>query len=148
MEHANGFGPALPDGTAPPGLVLIVDDNPTSATTLELACSGIRGVEARAVASALEAVRLLKQENGYVSAVVTDVRMPFMDGFQLLEFIRAHPRYSAMPVVVVSADTDPRTPELMSRLGANAFFSKPFSPAAVRRTLERLLHEKQTPNRD
>jgi CheY-like chemotaxis protein len=41
---------------------------------------------------------------------------------------------------VVTADADPETPERASRLGANAFFGKPFSPRAVRRTLEDLLY--------
>ena len=43
-------------------------------------------------------------------------------------------------MIVVTADTDPDTPARTALLGANAYFSKPFSPRAVRETLERLLH--------
>ncbi len=146
MHEANGLGPP-PNGTALRGTILIVDDAPTSATALELACSGIRGVDVRAARSALEALRILqRQENGPVCAVITDVRMPGMDGFQLVEFLRSDSRYAAIPVVVVTADTDPDTPRRMARLGANACFAKPFSPGAVRRTLERLLNEQETPH--
>jgi DNA-binding response OmpR family regulator len=42
--------------------------------------------------------------------------------------------------MVVSADTDPRTPAHALGLGANAYFAKPFSPGAVRRKLEELIH--------
>lgn len=122
--------------------VLIVDDTPTSATALELAFAGIPGLDVRAVSSAREAVRLL--EDGSICAVITDVRMPGMDGFQLVQFIRAHARHAATPVIVVTADTDPETPDRMARLGANAYFGKPFSPGAVRQALERLLHENHT----
>jgi DNA-binding NarL/FixJ family response regulator len=45
-----------------------------------------------------------------------------------------------MPIIVVSADTDPATPERVVALGAEAFFPKPFSPALVRRKLEQLLN--------
>ena len=125
------------------GTLLIIDDTQTSATALELACEDVPGVEVRAVFSAREAVRLLEREDDDVCAVITDVHMPDMDGFQLVEFIRGHARHAAIPVIVVTSDTDPDTPDRMARLGANAYFGKPFSPGAVRRALERLLHERQ-----
>ena len=54
--------------------------------------------------------------------------------------VRADQRLSAMPIIVVSADTDPSTPQRIAELGVEAFFSKPFSPALVRRKLEQLLN--------
>jgi CheY-like chemotaxis protein len=63
-----------------------------------------------------------------------------MDGFELIRRVRADGRLSATPVVVVSADTDPETPERIARLGVSAFFAKPFSPAEVRQKLEQILN--------
>jgi CheY-like chemotaxis protein len=65
--------------------------------------------------------------------------MPRMDGFELIRRIRENERLAATPIIVVSADTDPATPERIAQLGVNAFFPKPFSPAQVRRKLEQLL---------
>ncbi len=138
MHDANGSGPRP--------LVLIVDDAQTSAIALELACSDISGVDVQAVYSAVDAVRILQDENSRVCAVVTDIRMPVMDGFQLIEFIRAHPRNAALPIIVVTADTEPETPSRARLLGADACFPKPFSPGAVRQTLERLLYADQRAN--
>lgn len=125
---------------APLGIILIVDDDETSATALDLACAGIPDTRAQIALSAREAVRILQDRDAPVRAVITDLQMPVMDGFQLIEFVRAHSRHSATPIVVVTADTDPATPERITRLGANACFSKPFSPEAVRRKVEQLLH--------
>ena len=122
------------------GTVLIVDDAEASASALELACSAIPGIAIRTVSSALDAVRILRDRGPSVRAVFTDIRMPRMSGFDLIRFIRADPRLAATPVIVVTADTDPDTPALSALLGANAYFSKPFSPRAIRETLERLLH--------
>jgi len=144
MQDANSFGQAHSDGSAPLGIILIVDDDQTSATALDLACAGIPGTDVRTAFSALEAVRILQDRDAPVRAVVTDIRMPILDGFQLIEFIRAHSRHAATPIIVVTADTDPETPGRISRLGGNACFSKPFSPGAVRRTVERLLHANRT----
>ena len=138
MSHPNGSGVA-PRGSAP-GTILIVDDTEFSAAALEMACSGIPGVLVTSVSSAREAVRILDGPETAVRAVLTDIRMPVMDGFELIRFIRSHPRHIRTPIIVVSADTDPDTPEQISRLGANAFFGKPFSPRAVRRMLEELLY--------
>jgi CheY-like chemotaxis protein len=74
-----------------------------------------------------------------VSAVVTDLNMPRMDGFEFIERIRAQPRHHRLPIIVVSGDTDPGTPERLASIGANAFFPKPYSPAQVRLKLEQLL---------
>jgi CheY-like chemotaxis protein len=128
--------------TAQDGLatVLIVDDVEASASALELACAAIPGIAVSTVSSALDAVRFLRDRGSSVRVVFTDIRMPRMSGFDLIRFIRADPRLGATPVIVVSADTDPETPALATLLGANAFFSKPFSPREIRETLERLIH--------
>jgi CheY-like chemotaxis protein len=61
-------------------------------------------------------------------------------GIELIRAIRADSRYSGIPILVISADTDPGTPKRAAQLGANAFFAKPYSPALLRRTLEQLLN--------
>ena len=138
MSDPNGSSVALRGGA--PGTILIVDDTEFTAVALEMACFGILGMEVRSVSSAREAVRILDDRDTAVRAVLTDIRMPMMDGFDLIRFIRSHHRHVRTPIIVVTADTDPETPEQASRLGANAFFGKPFSPRAVRRTLEDLLY--------
>ena len=120
--------------------VLIVEDSENSAATLEIAILGIPGVSVRTVSSGIEALRLLNGEGRGFGAIVTDLNMPHMDGFELIRRIRQHQRLSATPIVVVSADTDPDTPFRISQLGVSAFFAKPYSPAQVRRKLEQILN--------
>jgi two-component system, chemotaxis family, chemotaxis protein CheY len=66
--------------------------------------------------------------------------MPRMDGFELIRRIRQDGKLSSTPIIVVSADTDPGTPERIAELGVSAFFAKPYSPAQVRRKLEQILN--------
>ena len=123
--------------------IIIVEDTETCAATLEIAFLSIPDVTVVAVSSARQALEIL--HNGPVSALVTDLHMPRMDGFELIRKVRADGRFSRLPVIVVSGDTDPRTPERVSRMGVNAFFSKPYSPAEVREKLEHLLDANATP---
>jgi CheY-like chemotaxis protein len=119
--------------------VLIVEDSESSAVMLEIAFLGIPGVSVRTVGSAGEAWRVLEGGTETVRVMVTDLNMPRMDGYELIRRVRADERLSSMPIMVVSADTDPATPERVAALGVEAFFPKPFSPALVRRKLEQLL---------
>ena len=120
------------------GGVLIVEDSENSAAMLEIAFSKIPGVSLLLTTSAVEAWRILHNGTG-VRAIVTDLNMPHMDGFELIRRVRADRNLAATPIIVVSADTDPETPERIAQLGVDAFFPKPFSPARVRRKLEQIL---------
>ena len=71
-----------------------------------------------------------------ITALVTDLHLPRMDGFQLIAAVRAG---SDMPIMVISGDNDPRTLERLVTLGASAYFPKPYSPSQVRQRLEELI---------
>jgi CheY-like chemotaxis protein len=122
------------------GAVLIVEDSESAAAMMEMALAGIADVPLLTTPSALEALRILNGPGSPVCAVVTDLNMPRMDGFELIRHIREHATLSATPIIVVSADTDPSTPRRVAELGVDAFFPKPYSPAEVRRKLEQLLN--------
>jgi CheY-like chemotaxis protein len=120
--------------------VLIVEDSVNSAATIELALSEIPGLSVLFAASGVEALRIMDQPGSAVQAIITDLNMPRMDGFELIRRIRENGRTSAIPIIVVSADTDPETPERIAQMKVDAFFAKPFSPAQVCKKLEQLLN--------
>jgi CheY-like chemotaxis protein len=120
--------------------VLIVEDSENSAATLEIAFLGIPGLSVRMASSALEALRILDGDGGGIRAIVTDLNMPRMDGFELIRRVRQNRKLYATPIIVVSADTDPNTPDRIAQLGVSAFFPKPYSPSQVRRKLEQILN--------
>jgi CheY-like chemotaxis protein len=121
------------------GVILIVDDSEPCLTTLEMALLGLPNLETRSARSAAEALAILGSANHGVRAVITDLQLPSMDGFELINLIRRQADKTTLPILVTSGDSDPGNSDLLRRLGANAYFLKPYSPAAVRRTLERLL---------
>ncbi len=122
----------------------MVDDAETCAATLELAFAEIPEVDVSLAATATDALRILSGEQAPICAVVTDLNLPSMDGFELIRLIRADPRHARVPIIVTSADPDPRTPGRTYALGADAYFAKPYSPALVRKKLEQLLNANRT----
>jgi CheY-like chemotaxis protein len=119
--------------------VLIVEDSENSASLLEIAFLQIPGLSVLLASSAVEALRILRRPGPAVRAIVTDLNMPRMDGFEMIRKIREDRALSSTPIIVVSADTDPATPERIAQLGVSAFFPKPYSPAQVTRKLEQIL---------
>ncbi|MCX6625453.1 MAG: response regulator [Acidobacteria bacterium] len=117
--------------------VLVVEDADICSATLEIALDSLAGISVRCFHAAEEAVRWLESEDA--CAVITDLDLPGMSGFELIEYVRRQPRYSRLPLVVISGDGDPRTPARVLAMGADAFFAKPYSPAGVRQKLEQLI---------
>lgn len=123
--------------------VLIVEDAELCRETLEIALMKLSGVAVHWVATAEEALRYLAARE--IRALITDLNLPHMDGFDLIAAIRSQPQGSALPIMVISGDSDPRTRERLVSLGVDAYFRKPFSPTEVRQRLEQLIDDSRLP---
>jgi DNA-binding response OmpR family regulator len=121
------------------GIVLLVDDAEDLLPAFELAFERSPGFAVQHAGTAEHALNVLSGDQR-VAALITDVNLPSMNGLQLVSRVRDDVRYRELPIIVLSADTDPRTPARALDAGADAFFPKPYSPAAVRRKIEELIH--------
>jgi two-component system, chemotaxis family, chemotaxis protein CheY len=118
-------------------IVLIVEDTDACRDTLEVALMKLPDLGVRSVRTAEEALQCMAGNE--ICALVTDLHLPRMDGYQLIQAVRSQPGRVSLPILVVSGDSDPLVASRLAGLGANAYFPKPFSPAAVRNKLEQLL---------
>ncbi|HZS55522.1 MAG TPA: response regulator [Bryobacteraceae bacterium] len=119
--------------------ILIVEDSDDIAA-LEIALTSLNGFSVKLLADGRQALALLTTDPPDLAAIITDLHLPFVDGFELLTAVRANERYRNLPIIVISGDNDPEVRNRIHKLGANAFFSKPYSPATIRHTLEGLLY--------
>src|SRR5580698_11462744 len=109
--------------------ILLVDDTPDNLVSIEAALSGL-GEELVLASSGKEALRHLLQED--FAAILLDVRMPDMDGFETAELIRSRPRSRQTPILFL---TGYRNEEHLFRgydLGAVDFLFKPIVPEVLR----------------
>ena len=88
--------------------VLIVEDAEVCRDALERRGTKAPNLSVSSVTTAEEALQWLAANE--VSALVTDLRLPRMDGFALIEAVRA--RLGSLPIVVISGDSDPKIPAM------------------------------------
>jgi CheY-like chemotaxis protein len=112
--------------------VLVVDDD----VSLNEAITGLFQMFKFSVTSAFNGVEALKfLEEQQFDVVLSDVRMPKMDGMQLLQQIRA--RHHQSPCVLISSAFNDYSPAQLYGAGANGFFAKPFNASTVRESIQR-----------
>jgi DNA-binding response OmpR family regulator len=120
-------------------IVLIVEDTETCAVTLQIALESLPGIEVLIASSAGAGWKVLEGAALPVAAVITDLHLPGLSGMDLLTRLRGDARFAKIPVLIISGDSDPRLPREAAASGAAALFSKPYSPAEVRRKVEQLI---------
>lgn len=121
----------------PPGRVLVVDDQ-FSARELQRSILEAAGYRVEVARDGREALRRIG-ENSDFDLVLTDVQMPEMDGFELLEAIRADEEYASLPVVMVTTLGDESSRKRGAEAGADAYIIKnEFDQEALLETIERL----------
>ncbi len=108
--------------------VFVVDDDPVvcrlTRHILELV-----GHEVVVLSDGQAALHALEQS--VPDVLVTDLMMPEMDGFELLQHIRADARWLALPVVVLTARTGVDDRRRVAAAGTTRFLTKPFSSAQL-----------------
>jgi len=135
-DHS-GSDDSEPLGRGPVQILLAEDDDElrwSLCKFLECAGYGVVAVrDGRALLEHLGAKMLFEHRNAPPDAIITDVRMPFMTGLELLQKVRE--RGWATPVVLMSAFTDKEFRQRATSLGAVAFFDKPIDTDALLQVL-------------
>lgn len=113
---------------------LLVDDDPNDATLMRRAFVRARILNPLViVSSGEEAIDYLSGVGRYSNRaeyplpalVLLDLRMPGMDGFEVLQWIRAKPGVSSLRVVILSGSDGERDVNRAYQLGANSYLVKP-----------------------
>lgn len=127
--YPGGEPDAAPDEfTRAPGCrrVLVVDDAPDVTELLAILMSHA-GYEVAMAFSATEAFDAARA--GHFDAVISDIGMPGMNGYQLAEALRALPAYQSTPLIAVTGFTLFEDRERARRAGFDDFLHKPINPS-------------------
>jgi adenylate cyclase len=121
-------------------LVLVVDDN---SSNRDLLCSMLKreGYQGQGAASAKEALELLKQEE--YDLILLDLIMPEMNGYELLEHLKASLQWRRIPVLMISGDNELESAIRCIEMGAEDFLQKPFNRVLLNARIGACIDKKQ-----
>ncbi len=127
--------------------VLVVDDsiNVRRFLAMTLEKAGYRVEQAKDGYEAMEKLRKLPTllKNSRVSAVICDIEMPKLDGFGFLVQSRADDKCKDIPVMMLTSRSGTKHRDLAMRLGASAYFAKPFKDNELLQTLSQLVYQQK-----
>ena len=109
--------------------VLIVDDTSSNILLLEVILDSYNFNHLYKANTALEAYDILENHN--VDAILLEVMMPDIDGIQACATIRSNPEYDLIPIIMVTANDDPKTLKKSFDAGSNDFLGKPINKEAL-----------------
>lgn len=116
--------------------ILVVEDQDSIRRMIE-ALVQARGYKVTAASSGAKALDIALTEPP--DLVLLDLMMPGQfDGFEVCKRLRADPSTHAIPIIVITAMDDDAARTRATEAGANAFYTKPFSPIALLKEIERL----------
>ncbi|MDM8516584.1 response regulator [Desulfobacterales bacterium HSG16] len=117
--------------------ILIVEDNPTNQ---EIAAAILKkgGIHSRIASNGRHALRAIL--NDKYDAILMDIQMPVMDGYDATRAIRKYPGYEHTPIIAMTAHAMKGDEEKCLNAGMNGYVSKPIDQALLFATLYRLFN--------
>jgi DNA-binding NtrC family response regulator len=122
-----------------PERILVVDDEPNMLRLLKTILMDKTGYEVTTTNNPLEVSKLLQE--GHYDLVVTDLKMPLVDGIDLIGIVKNIE--AAMPIIVITAYGTIETAEEAIQKGAYDFITKPFRKETILITIKRALEWKR-----
>jgi len=119
--------------------LLIVEDSAATRALIRSAIEEIgEDLSTVEAASGFEALKLLPTEN--FDLIITDINMPDINGLELIHFVKTNPRYSGIPVIIVTTERSKEDKERGLALGASAYVIKPFRAEELQEAITRILN--------
>lgn len=120
--------------------ILVVEDSPSMRAYLTTMIEGgadefdLDIVEA---SSGFEALKTLPHHR--FDAILTDINMPDINGLELVSFLKNHPLYKSIPIMVISTEASEEDRKRAAALGAEEYLVKPFSSDDLLNKVRKLL---------
>lgn len=118
--------------------ILIVEDSNTTRALIRAVIEEMGDFSIFEASSGFEALKLLPTNE--FNLIITDINMPDINGLELISFIKNNPRYSHIPLVIVSTERSEEDQKRGLALGAKAYITKPFKAQELQETIRQVMN--------
>ena len=125
-----------PDNTHVEQRVLVIEDSASVRRLIEV-CLRVLGVTVSSASDGVEGLEAVRADPP--DAVVLDIGLPGLDGWEVLRQLRGDEDTASIKVLVLTAHAQPEMADRAEQGGADSFMTKPFRPLDLRIQVEKLL---------
>jgi len=105
--------------------VLVVEDNNAMRNLIATALDQHLDVDVYEAENGFAALKLLPENEFQV--ILTDINMPDINGLELISFLRQHPSYRDVPILIITTEAGEEDRKRGLSIGANGYLVKPFT---------------------
>lgn len=117
--------------------ILVVEDSSTTRSMIRAALEEIEDFSSVEAGTGFEALKTLPTQN--FDLIITDINMPDINGLELISFVKDHPSYKDIPLLIVSTERSEEDMKRGMELGASGYITKPFRPEDLREIVKKTL---------
>lgn len=105
--------------------ILVVDDSPTVVKFVSFSLKS-KGFQIVTACDGMDAIEKMSSMSGDIDLVITDLNMPNLDGYGLIDTLRQNQKYQETPIIILTSEDDDKDMEKGIDVGANSYLVKPF----------------------
>ena len=124
-----------------PKRILLADDSITIQKVVELTFSD-GDYEVVAVNNGAKAIQKLAEMRPDI--ILSDIIMPEKNGYEVCEYVKSHPEYRTIPVVLLTGTFEPFDPDRADKAGCDAVVTKPFESQSLIHKVDELIQQAQS----
>jgi len=117
--------------------VLIVEDSRAMRGLIRATIEQMPGFSTHEAGSGFDALKTLPSQR--FDLIITDINMPDINGLELISFVKGHPEYKDIPLIVVSTEKSEEDKRRGLALGASGYIVKPFKGDELKELVKKTL---------
>jgi len=117
--------------------VLIVEDSKAMRGLIRATVEQISGFATSEAGSGFDALKTLPSQK--FDLIITDINMPDINGLELISFVKGHPQYKDIPLIIVSTEKSEEDKRRGMSLGASGYIVKPFRSDELQNLIKDIL---------
>jgi len=117
--------------------VLIVEDSRAMRGLIRATVEQLPDFVTQEAGSGFDALKALPSQR--FDLIITDINMPDINGLELISFVKGHPEYKDIPLIVVSTEKSEEDKRRGIALGASGYIVKPFKGDELKELVKKIL---------
>ena len=123
--------------------ILVVDDSPTVVKFVSFSLQ-TKGFSVLTACDGMDAIEKISTTQDDIALVITDLNMPNLDGYSLIDTLRQSEKHATTPIIILSSEDGEDDRDRGMKVGASSYLVKPFKSSLLLSEVAKYLQTRST----